>query len=665
MAGLFNRLKIWKSLEIVKTADLNAEFDNIINNLGPAGISGWSSTVAQMQIQTSPGTFGSESLPSSLNGEIERIRYQLNAIIGGPDNVWYDQPALSISQITGLLSTTPPANRIISGAVVSTSKQPAHLLPSGSAASVTLECSVTPLVVEINGTQYTFSTNITLGSLSLAPSSGNTFAINDANCDLSAKTASFGDYIADNANALVDLSVRPLADYPIIGNTVGSNISNAGGTYQAYSYTHSSVTEYFTGYVNPGALSTAVTISKAKRGFFFNSSGSPIPAIPLNNGETVTLCNLIWIYLTTSGTLLAVYTHPRYSSVQPTTSAAGDMWYDLVNQQWKQSNGSTYSQANAVLVGTCVTNGSACIAARGFDWYRTYTNTSNVAVEYFSTTEYRTKYDNNIINVYGSTFSFDKDSIRWTSTNLETGLSSLTVSTVYYLYLSETGTPYVSKYFPLRRYDLGGFYHPYNSWRCCALFLYNGSSQFDKNIISRFSDLNGEFLNDKSISVAKKKSRNAVLFDLNVTSPLVAGIDQISVSTVSDLINGTSVSPLFVQDSNGLDLTASLISSGGPVYLSLVGSASVGGTISCSGGSSNHSSAFELFFLQDGVVVYSEQSGFSISSGTSSCLFPITSYAVTLYNVPAGLHAYTMKWVTPNSDSVLNLLAFRLSAVEL
>ena len=29
MASLFNRLKIWKSFEIIKTADLNAEFDNI------------------------------------------------------------------------------------------------------------------------------------------------------------------------------------------------------------------------------------------------------------------------------------------------------------------------------------------------------------------------------------------------------------------------------------------------------------------------------------------------------------------------------------------------------------------------------------------------------------------------------------------------------------
>lgn len=652
MAGLFSRLKVWAGLEVIQNSDLNGEIDNIIQNLGPSGMSGWSASIAQMKIQTSPGSFGAESIATTESGEIERIRYQLNAIIGGVDGVWYDQPTLSISQISKLLTTAPPNNRIVSGAVSGTSKQPMHLLAAGSSPSVTLKCSVTPFVCVINGTTYTFTVDITLGSLAVAPTTNNTFVLNDANCDLSAKTSSFGDYIADNFNALADGSVRPLADYPINGTTVGSNIVSSIGTFQAFSYTHSATTEYFLGFVNQGVSSSVVGLSKAKRGFFFNNIGSPIPAIPLNNAEAVTLLKLIWIYVTTSGTLLAVYTHPRYSSVQPTSSAAGDMWYDITNQQWKQSNGSTYSAANATLVGVAVTDGTNCVAARSFDWYGSYVDFSNVAPEFYTTSEYRTKYDNNVINVYGTTFNFDKDQLRWSASNLESG-TTLTNSNIYYLYLTETGAPLISKFFPHKRFDLGGYYHPYNSWRCCGVFLYNSSGQFDSVVLSRFGELNGEFVNDKSLSIAKRKTTYPVITDINAASPLTAPIDAFGFSTVAS-IAAASASLINIQDTNAKNLTVNINTTGRPVFFGLIpDGTSTPGIIQVNEGTGIFSNEIaQIGFYMDGTLISISQMASWIynHSNTGPTFAPQNFWGINP-SVPAGLHAFTVKYLATSGGT--------------
>jgi hypothetical protein len=666
MAGLFNRIKRWTGLDVIQSIDLNAEFDNIINNLGPAGMSGWSASVAQMQIQTSPGTFGAESLATSLNGEIERLRYQLNAIIGGPDNVWYDPPAVSLSEIDTSLPTPPPVNRIVSGALISGTNQPGHLVAAGgSTRTITLKCGVTPFKAYINGQLYTFNNDITSGTLSLAPSTGNTFAINDSNADGSAKTQGFGTYIADLSANLADGTQRFMSDYSIYGNTVGASITGIGGTFQAFSYTHSAVTEYFMGYIKPTVTSSLIEVNNCQRGFFFNSSNAQVPAIGLHNSDNVILMNLIWIYVTTGGALLAVYTHPRYSPTQPTSSASGDMWYDTVNQTWKQSNGSTYAIANAILVGVCLTNTSGCVAARSFDSYAAYSSSSNVVPEYYSSTEYRTKYDNNQINVYGNNLAFDKDELRWNTSDLVSGLT-LSASNSYFLYLDQTGVAWIDVIQPNKRSDLGGFYHPAQTWRCIGSFLYNASGFFDTVAYATMGGTLGEFIPDKSISIKKMKASPLILYDANATSPVVAMHDQISHSTVAVLSGGTQTSATQIIDTNSAALTASLWCSGRTLLVGLEGDGTNVGDIQVQAAGTTTSFSATIKYYLNGVSNRSVY--FSVAGASSSALgvfFPPGSSWVLMHGVPAGLNVITVYYLVAGTNPSLTLNNIRLFAKEI
>lgn len=89
----FSRVKSWISGEVLTASDLNAEFDNILNNLTPAGIDDYSATATDMRQTTDPYPLLSESLATSLQGEIERLRYQVHqlkmAIASSSNTYWY------------------------------------------------------------------------------------------------------------------------------------------------------------------------------------------------------------------------------------------------------------------------------------------------------------------------------------------------------------------------------------------------------------------------------------------------------------------------------------------------------------------------------------------------------------------------------------------------
>mgnify|MGYP001561254670 CR=1 FL=1 len=66
--GLYSRIKTWGSADTILGSDLNAEFDNILNNFNPEMLAGYSQNVTEMQTQTTPGALGTESLATSLAG---------------------------------------------------------------------------------------------------------------------------------------------------------------------------------------------------------------------------------------------------------------------------------------------------------------------------------------------------------------------------------------------------------------------------------------------------------------------------------------------------------------------------------------------------------------------------------------------------------------------
>lgn len=88
--GLISRIKIWLSGEVLVHSDLNGEFDNILSHMAPAYIEDASADAASMQSTADPYPGDTASLPTTLEGELKRIRYQLSQLVG--KTYWYEDP---------------------------------------------------------------------------------------------------------------------------------------------------------------------------------------------------------------------------------------------------------------------------------------------------------------------------------------------------------------------------------------------------------------------------------------------------------------------------------------------------------------------------------------------------------------------------------------------
>lgn len=97
MAFPISRVKVWVALEVLTAADLNAEFNNIINNLAPENIDDFAANVTEFQTTTDPGEIGTESLPTDLSGELARLRFLIQEITGTTQ--WYESPPRSLSSL--------------------------------------------------------------------------------------------------------------------------------------------------------------------------------------------------------------------------------------------------------------------------------------------------------------------------------------------------------------------------------------------------------------------------------------------------------------------------------------------------------------------------------------------------------------------------------------
>lgn len=96
MAGLYTH--ITRATGTILTAAIyNADHQNHIDNHIPAMMDDYSVNLAQMQTQVDPGELGTESLATSLAGEIERFRFALKELKG--TTYWY-QSAVNLALIS-------------------------------------------------------------------------------------------------------------------------------------------------------------------------------------------------------------------------------------------------------------------------------------------------------------------------------------------------------------------------------------------------------------------------------------------------------------------------------------------------------------------------------------------------------------------------------------
>lgn len=463
MGATFSRYKNWISLENLTDEDLNAEFNKILNNLTPTGVDDHSPSVAQMRLETNPGSSGTESLATSLAGELQRLRYKLRQILGS--TYWYDPVVVSLTEANTLLNQVSglPANRIVSCVARSaTSNQAAFLVPSGSTNNITLDGTPTNFIYRVDGTQYTIATDAVATGLTLAPSSNNTALINDADAVDQAETRYWGEW-----------EVRKT----LIIDTVGTEISNLVGKYAAFSLYNGTDTEYFVAYVK-----SATELTNIYRGYFFNSSGTPVKRVVFSNNDVITLMKLTNVFALTTGALFANYTNIAYAATAPSSPASDDVWFDTVNKTYKKFTGGSFVALNGIHVGYCIQTTTATVGARSLQPYATYVPDAMVKLVVDSNTVIRTDDNNSYINVAGNVFNPLNSKLTWDITANLAGSEDMynateQASTFYYVYTKDTGHPILSDIEPYYLPQQFGWYHPHNStWRAVGIAFNNGSS---------------------------------------------------------------------------------------------------------------------------------------------------------------------------------------------
>lgn len=381
------------------------------------------------------------------NGQVEDsiadlgdpLTYWNNAYIR---NLFIDGKFIDPESISG----ETPNYTIQSGAVRPNSEQPLFIQPNGSNNTYTILASATNLVLTIKEALTVFTTDIVSPGLDVAPSTNNTALINQPT-----------------------FTGQGFTRYEEIINidNIGSEISSLVNTVQAFRVG----TEIFRALVN------ATSLIPLERGFFWDSSLTQINNVTLTNNDTITLLKMAWVFAENTGTSSVVsYKEPTYSGVEPTSPVLGDYWFDIKKQLWKVYNGSIFDEVQRSLIGVVVMDDTNCIAARSFDFTKSFSKESTIRCVRSSSTRITTTENDNSINVYGNLIKYPISFRGWDMpADLESGVVE-SPNTLYYFYITETGEEKISDRRPNYRVELGGWYHPFYTWRWVGTSLNDGAS---------------------------------------------------------------------------------------------------------------------------------------------------------------------------------------------
>jgi hypothetical protein len=108
MPGNFNKLQTVSTGDTITAELWNGEFDNIISNFDPEKMDDASASTGAFQTVENPYPGNAVSLPTTLTGEIRRLRHMIKAITG--ETYWYEQNQPSLSSINTI---APPVGTIL------------------------------------------------------------------------------------------------------------------------------------------------------------------------------------------------------------------------------------------------------------------------------------------------------------------------------------------------------------------------------------------------------------------------------------------------------------------------------------------------------------------------------------------------------------------------
>lgn len=620
-SGLYSRVKTWALNELLKSTDINAEFDNVIANNGAQKLGGYSDTTAQMKITTTPGATGTESLALSVSDELARLRYVIKRILGSGATNWYDSAATDLTQINTSISAVSklPKNRLVSGRVTG-KNQPIVLVPTGSTNSVKIKCATTNLVVYIGGTQYTFSSDITVSGLSTASADTATAAAAGAQ---------------DGELNQTDITI----------SAASSGVTALAGTGKLAIFKTSS-SEYLFMKIN----SASTALNRGYRGYFFDSSDNSIGRNTITGASTLNLLKAAWIFLKSDGTAFAVYNQPIDSAAQPSSPATGDMWFNVTTEVWSQYNGSAFVAVSALPVGVCGVDASNCVVARTYDFFAAYsiTNTAELEVRDAGGLLLGSKRNAVEISVAGSQYLFDESEFQIKSTQVDSGIT-FAVGTLY-VYVKDTGVPVLSDQAPFdREHDLFGFYHPFAPWRALAKVTVNATPAF--TVVVNYLEGSQYRIGELALLFRRRQVRAALTTGGSGDVAVSANISSFAIS------GGTALT-----DVTGL--TCTITTNGSPIRISLEGdgSSTESGMVMDIASAELWDHSINIVNTTTGAVVANWRWRFAADAG----LHPFEE-AVSLQchdNQPAGTYAYKVQASQVNALGTLTLKRLRLVVCE-
>ena len=352
-------------------------------------------------------------------------------------------------------------NTVSSGKERILSSKSDFITADGAADEATIEATTTDLVVNINGEIVTITSDITLTSLSIAPGSNNTCLVNDANL------------IGDEASKFQGEDETSLTV-----DTMGSEITNLIGNFVALKHgTNAIIMAY---------VKSATELNSVSRGLFYDDSNDPIVREVISDDDVLTLYSLGWVFVEDDGVTTEVfYKTPRWKFGEPGSPVSGDYWYDLENLIWKRYSGSVWIDQSRVLIGWVVMNQTNCIASGSVNYFKNWSDLNTINEnQLYSVTEIRTdEAQKNMISVNGVVVDFSFDVVKWNIiTDLENGYTEAS-NTWYYLYLSQDGKSIMSPLRPIFKYDLQGYYHPFEMWRHTGQTYNNSGNDLDESFV--------------------------------------------------------------------------------------------------------------------------------------------------------------------------------------
>lgn len=216
---------------VLSASIYNADHVNHITNQNPSQTGAYSDNVAQMQTMTDPGEVASETLASSLAGEIERLRFAIQDIkvqLGITSAQWYSTPVSASVVTTGMVfsyigTSAPSGFVLLSGRTI------------GSAASAATE--------RANADTVTLYTLI-----------WNSMADTEAPVSTGRGVSAAADFAANKTITLPDARGRTIYGKDNMGGTTASRLTaaisgldgtilgKAGGDERAQSHTHTGTT---------------------------------------------------------------------------------------------------------------------------------------------------------------------------------------------------------------------------------------------------------------------------------------------------------------------------------------------------------------------------------------------------------------------------------------